>query len=566
MVAGARTFSLEDTFLAPHILNPPPTRHALLAFLLALAAVLHIGTAAWGDLFDGTEGQIAGGAREMSQSKQWLLATNNGAPTLDVPPFSYWAVAASYKIFGVSATAARIPIALAMIAAVAFTFLIGERLAGYWRGFAAGLIHLCSLGGFLYGRLVSPGPLTAVFVSAAIYCVVRGYQHRKFRRIWFLAFTVCTGLACLTAGLQAILYPAGICLLLALFFREARSRFQPLLHWTNVLLFLLLVAPWFIWAQLHFPGFWSRSALGSLGGNGFDFVMAMLGGWWPALFLLLPALLVVPRKIFRPEEFTAADALPLTWIGVVLAGSVFTSRAETAAAVIALPGFALFAASAWERIPARFRAWGILSAILPGLIVYLLVLFAPDTLEPFVKRPLPDWLWLSIRPLAQIVLVALLAFSIAALLAVRRQRGEIALLLALGAMAPIGFCLTEARARVAPFFSLADAAQYLNPRLGAGAEVVVEGTAPDGNSLVFYLDKKFFHVNQKPGHFENEADAQSRYLDEHAVLEAWERSSPVYLIIGEERVSSWRRLITDRVHIYHQVTTCGSRVILSNQL
>src|SRR5205085_8182858 len=37
MVAGARTFSLEETFLSAQILNPPPTRHALLAFLLALA-------------------------------------------------------------------------------------------------------------------------------------------------------------------------------------------------------------------------------------------------------------------------------------------------------------------------------------------------------------------------------------------------------------------------------------------------------------------------------------------------------------------------------------------------
>ena len=83
MVAGARAFTLEDTFLEPQILNPPPTRHALLAFLLALAAVLHIGTAGWGDLYDGVEGQLAGGAREMLESKQWLLPTNNGVPQLE---------------------------------------------------------------------------------------------------------------------------------------------------------------------------------------------------------------------------------------------------------------------------------------------------------------------------------------------------------------------------------------------------------------------------------------------------------------------------------------------------
>src|SRR5213079_768076 len=131
MVAGARTFSLEETFLAPQILHPPPTRHALLAFLLALTAVLHIGTAAWGDLYDGAEGRLAAGAREMLDSKQWLRPTNNGAPLLETPPFAYWAVALSYKAFDVSTAAARLPIALGMLGSVALTFLIGERLAGY---------------------------------------------------------------------------------------------------------------------------------------------------------------------------------------------------------------------------------------------------------------------------------------------------------------------------------------------------------------------------------------------------------------------------------------------------
>ena len=137
MVAGARTFSLEETFLSPQILNPPPTRHALLAFLLALTALLHIGTTAWGDLFDGVEGQFAGGAREMAASGNWLVPTNDGGPVLNTPPLAYWAVALSCKAFGITAAAARLPGALATLGTVALTFLIAERLAGYWRGFAA---------------------------------------------------------------------------------------------------------------------------------------------------------------------------------------------------------------------------------------------------------------------------------------------------------------------------------------------------------------------------------------------------------------------------------------------
>ena len=133
-------------------------------------------------------------------------------------------------------------------------------------------------------------------------------------------------------------------------------------------------------------------------------------------------------------------------------------------------------------------------------------------------------------------------------------------------MAPIGFCLTEARSRAASFYSLADAAEYVNPRIGAGGNVVFEGKVRDGSSLSLYLEKKFFLVNQLPTLFEPDAESQAKYLDEQRVLDAWERSSPVYLIIDERRVAYWRKSITERVHIFHQVTTCGSRVILSNQL
>ncbi len=565
MVAGARTFSLEDTFLSPHILNPPPTRHALLAFLVALAAILHIGTAAWGNLYDGIEGEVAGGARGMLQSHQWLVPTNNGTPVLQTPPCAYWVVALSCKIFGVSTTAARIPVALAMIGSVALTFLIGERLADYWRGFAAGLIHLCSVGGFLFARIVSPGPFAAFFISGAVYCAVCGYQYRKYRRIWFAAFTLSTALACLSAGLPAIFYPAAICVLLGIFYREARTRFRPILHWSNLLLFVALVAPWYLRAYLRFPAFLSQLVAGSFS---FDLhpVGWSLAGWIPALFLILPALVLVPRRIFRPHEFTAADALPLIWIGVTLIGLAFIGQRNVGAGALVLPGFALFAASAWERISRRLRAFGISLVFVAGIAAWALVVFAPNVLEEVAAREFPDWIWVSMRPLAHIALVALVIFSGAALVVVAKQRGAIALLLALGAMAPIGFCLTEARSRAASFYSLADAAQYLNPRVGAGGNVVFEGTPHEGSSLALYLEKKFFLVNQRPTAFEPDSDSQAKYLDEHLVLEAWERSSPIYLIIDEGRVAYWRKSITERVHIFHQVTTCGSRVILSNQL
>lgn len=558
MVAGARTYSLEETFLAPHILDPPPTRHALLAFLLALAAVLHIGTAAWGDLYDGVEGQVAGVAREMVSSGQWLVPTNNTAP------LTYWAVTASYKIFGLSATAARLPIALAMIGSVALTFLIGERLAGYWRGFAAGLIYLCSIGAFLPGRLVAPENIFCLFVTAAIYCALCGYQRQKFRRIWFAGFWLSAALATLTKGLEAPLLLSAILLPLSIFFREARLRFKTLLHWTNLVLFVAIVAPWLIWASTHDPGFAAQFFSFANGDTEFTrsrFLLLHLAWWFPALLLVLPGLIFAPRKILRPDELTFSELLPLVWVIAVVLAAVLAGERDAASSIITIPGFALFAACAWERTSRPLRAAGLALGLVIGLVVAAAAYFRPAIIESVLDRSFSDAVWHSFRPLTQIAVGALLVSAIAAFLFIQ-QRGEVMLVLALAGMAPIGFCLLESGARATAFLSLADVAQYLNPRLGQTGEVVYEGSLRSGSSLSFYLEKKIFLLNRRP----DLPNPSGKYIDEHFLLEAWDRSDPIYLIIDEERVSYWRRLITQRVHIYHQVTTCGRRVVLSNQL
>jgi 4-amino-4-deoxy-L-arabinose transferase-like glycosyltransferase len=567
MVAGSRTFSLEDTFLPSQVLNPPPTRHALLAFLLALAAVLHVGTAAWGDLYDGVEGQVAAGAREMIGSGQWLVPTNNGVPQLHTPPLAYWAVALSFKIFGIGPTAARLPIAVAMIGTVALTFLIGERLAGYWRGFTAGLVYLCSAGTFVPGRLVSPDNLLSLFAAAAIYCAVCGYQRRKFRAAWFAAFWIAAALATLTNGPGALILLGGIVAMLSIFFREARLRFAALLHWTYLLLFVAIVAPWFVWVHNQIPEF-ATPFLGVTDGRtvfrGRSLVL-LLAWWFPALFLVVPGLIFTSRKILRPNESAIADALPLCWVGVGLLTGSFIGEKSLSAFTVVGPAFALLAACAWERMSRTLRAAGVGLTLAVGLIVAAAAWVRPTLVETCLARSLSDSAWFSLRPLTQITIVALFVSALAALLAVR-QRGEVMLVLALAAMVPAGFCLIESGARATPFLSLADPARYLNPRLGRSGEVVFEGPLRSGSSLSFYLEKKFFLLNQRPSPLERDAGSQAKYLDEHFLVEAWARSDPIYLIIDETRVSYWRNLIAQRVHIYHQVTRTGRRVVLSNQL
>src|SRR5947199_10148547 len=139
MTAGVRSLSLKETLLEPPALRPPPLRHALFVILIALAGLLHVVTIGSGDLYSQTEGQYAGAAREMVETHHWLLPTNDGLPRLQKPPLLYWLIIFSFKLFGVSAAAARLPVALAVVASVGLMFFVGEQVTYYWRGFLAGL-------------------------------------------------------------------------------------------------------------------------------------------------------------------------------------------------------------------------------------------------------------------------------------------------------------------------------------------------------------------------------------------------------------------------------------------
>jgi hypothetical protein len=208
---------------------------------------------------------------------------------------------------------------------------------------------------------------------------------------------------------------------------------------------------------------------------------------------------------------------------------------------------------------------GVVLALIAAVAFAAGTCLRPAVIGQLLNLSFDDTTWSSLYPLAQIAAASFIVFFVIALFLIK-QRGEVILVVALAAMVPAGFCLVESWARADSFLSLSIAAQYLNPRLGGISAVLYEGSLESGSSLTFYLERRFFLVGQSPTLFERDPADQDKYLDEHLVLEAWDRSDPIYLIIDETRVSHWRELITQRVHIYHQVTTCGSRVVLSNQL
>ncbi len=117
------------------------------------------------------------------------------------PPLYAWLIAlASLPGGRVTEATAQLPIALAAIAAVAFTFLIGEALLGVRVGALGGLALAVTYGFFEHSQLLLPDMLVVAFTCAAVYALVVWQRAESPRRGAAVGFYVATAAAVYAKG------------------------------------------------------------------------------------------------------------------------------------------------------------------------------------------------------------------------------------------------------------------------------------------------------------------------------------------------------------------------------
>jgi len=205
------------------------------------------------DDVDAVQAQIA---RNMLTSGDWVTARLDGVVYLEKAPLVYWAMAASYEIFGAHDWVARIPIALSAIALCWLTMAFGAWAFGKRAGFYAGLCMATCIGLFLFTRILIPDVMLTFTVALAMWAFLRTLDEEEpHPRFWAFVLAVNLGLGLLLKSLIGVLFPlaAGLIYLWVtrqIFSATAWRRLRP---FSGLLIILLIAAPWHILAMLRNP-------------------------------------------------------------------------------------------------------------------------------------------------------------------------------------------------------------------------------------------------------------------------------------------------------------------------
>ncbi len=515
-------------------------------------------------LLDGTDGVQAEAAREMAVHGGWLMPHVNGVRSPQTPPLLVWITAASFKLFGVSDVAARLPLAFCALALFGLTLTLGSRLfLTPVAGFYAALILLTSFGIFLFGHLLYPELLLTLWVTLAMYFFWRSLKVASRRSA--AGFGAACALGFLSMGLAGVVLPVGIAVLFLFYTRNLRhlARWHPAIL---AVVFLLIAMPYYVSAylalrgQLPFaapmhvvtktmlPVFWA-------------FVLIWMTPWF--VFALAALGRLSGRLFSRRTELDhdqQALLLLVLWAGLVVVLYSFSSRREYLA-LPALPALSLLAAgwlAADEAAPsrvARVLAWiFFIGGVAKAGVIAFLALRAPvpapgtdiATLLDLHRdgHPWEHWPFLGHAfdltfasmgafrvPL--LITAAAVAAGVTANLVFRLQgKARMANCFLAGMMAFVLIGAHLALNTFSPVVSSAVLAEAIKPEVDADDVVVVNGPYEEASALGFYLERPVKLLNGRadvlaPWSFA--PDAPAIFLDNAALGQLWSSDTRVFL-------------------------------------
>ncbi len=276
-------------------IHTAPTRRwrtSSVAVITAFWAILQIGGLFTPGLLDDVDSVYIQIAREMLQRHDFVTPTIDGVRFFDKPPLLYWMAAGSMHLFGIHDWAARLPLALGVLALLLAVYALGIRFYGApaatiklspsaqdpsaqvdRAGLYAALAMATCIGPYIYTRFYIPDILIALWMTLAVHfflialdrvrittnpgapCLASETWVRRMRAsalLPILGFAAVTALNLLTKGFIGVVFPLAFALLYLAITRQL-NLFRKLHVISSTLVFLAIAAPWHILAALRNP-------------------------------------------------------------------------------------------------------------------------------------------------------------------------------------------------------------------------------------------------------------------------------------------------------------------------
>jgi 4-amino-4-deoxy-L-arabinose transferase-like glycosyltransferase len=352
----------------------------LLIFTLALLTLSVLGL----NLSGRDSPRVAGIAREMAVTSDYLVPRLNGEDFLEYPSLGYWPIALTLSMSKSPADfLAFLPIVLLGTGTVLITYLIGKKLAGEKIGLMAGFI-LATMSTFItFHRHFRVDPVLLFFTTSSLYGFVAGYQASSKRFLFFSLFYLAIAGAFLSKGIVGVAIPAATVVVFLITRKDFKAIGRLLL--SPALLFFLL--PIFLWVG----GVWRLEGSSIfeeiLRQSFFRFLSPTADHAKPFYYYFTQALAApLPWTIllfvliwYRWRPAPSRKPLPhgsLLWFALVwlLTGLIGLSIASAKRPLYLgplYPSFALLAALGWDRLRETFPK--VKSRELYGLVVIFLI-------------------------------------------------------------------------------------------------------------------------------------------------------------------------------------------------
>ena len=202
-------------------------------------------------------------ARDMTETGDWVTPRLYGKPWFEKPPLFYWGAALSFKLFGVSEAAARLPSAVSALLATLALAWLALRLYGPETARWLLLLLPTTVGmiGFSHAAATDmpfSAMLTIAMVCAAVVLgLTRSENSPVIPQTPWLALVLLgffLGLAVLAKGPAAIILSGGTVFFWALFTKRWRDALR-LFHPAALVSFCLTALPWYILCARRNPDF-----------------------------------------------------------------------------------------------------------------------------------------------------------------------------------------------------------------------------------------------------------------------------------------------------------------------